>query len=174
MIKIYKCMSFWLLYFIWYWLLIMINNWFFIIFIIINWRSYNISRVNCFSLIILILSFWWYISFIKSCINLVNIFFCLNWKLIWWLLCLIIRSSIVWWNSSHKNINNYTLINSGIERMSVGCFSTLRASSMTPSTIVMPSLLRRFKANLSVLNASSGILPPRAGNTCSRNICRFC
>lgn len=54
------------------------------------------------------------------------------------------------------------------------CLCTCRASNTTPSGTVMPSLFSLFSAKRSVLKASSGILPPNDGSTCSLNICRFC
>lgn len=48
------------------------------------------------------------------------------------------------------------------------------ASNRIPSGTDIPSLLSIFSAKRSAWNAESGILPPKYGNTFSRNSWRFC
>lgn len=47
-------------------------------------------------------------------------------------------------------------------------------SNRIPSGTDIPSLFSIFSANRSAWNAESGILPPKYGNTFSRNSWRFC
>lgn len=48
------------------------------------------------------------------------------------------------------------------------------ASNRIPSGTDIPSLFNMFSARRSAWNAESGILPPKYGNTFSRNSWRFC
>lgn len=76
-------------------------------------------------------------------------------------------------NKNNNNNNTRAFIISGILWSWWGCLWICLASKTMPSGTAIPSLFNRFSARRSVLKASSGILPPNAGSTCSRKICRF-